>query len=83
MNEVFNYVTNSTSISTRIYHSQLEVREKTETLTKFRAGEIKIVIATIALGMGLDFSHLECVIHINMPKSIENYVQEIGRAGRR
>ena len=83
MDEVFNYITNSTMLVTRIYHSALPNKEKTETLTKFRMGEIKVVIATIALGMGLDFSHLECVIHINMPKSIENYVQEIGRAGRR
>jgi superfamily II DNA helicase RecQ len=83
MYEVFNYITNSTSQPTRIYHGGLTNKEKTETLTKFREGEIKVVIATIALGMGLDFSHLECVIHINMPKSVENYVQEIGRAGRR
>lgn len=83
MQEVFNFVSNSTSFSVAIYHSALSNKEKTETLNKFRFGDIKIVVATVALGMGLDFAHLECVIHMNMPKSIENYVQEIGRAGRR
>lgn len=83
MNEVLNYITNSTSFRVAIYHSALTNKEKTDTLNKFREGEIKIVVATVALGMGLDFSDLECVIHMNMPKSIENYVQEIGRAGRR
>ena len=83
MNEVFNYITNSTQVSAAMYHAALSNKEKTETLGKFREGQVKIVVATVALGMGLDFSHLECVVHINMPKSIENYVQEIGRAGRR
>lgn len=83
MGDVFNYITNSVSSPAAIYHSALTNKEKTETLKKFREGSIKIVVATVALGMGLDFSNLECVIHLNMPKSIENYVQEIGRAGRR
>lgn len=83
MAEVFNYITNSVSSPAAIYHSALTNKEKTETLKKFREGSLKIVVATVALGMGLDFSNLECVIHLNMPKSIENYVQEIGRAGRR
>jgi len=55
MNEVFNYVNNSTSFNIAIYHSALSNKEKTETLSKFREGKIKVVIATIALGMGLDF----------------------------
>ena len=58
MMEVFNYVTNSTSLRTAVYHSALSNKEKTETLTKFREGEIKVVVATVALGMGLDFANL-------------------------
>ena len=42
-----------------------------------------MIASTVALGMGLDFANLDCVIHLCMPSSIENYVQEIGRAGRR
>lgn len=83
MFQVFNYITNSVNCAVAIYHSALTSRQKEETLQKFRSGQIKIVVATVALGMGLDFSNLECVVHINLPKSIENYVQEIGRAGRR
>ena len=54
MTEVFNYLRNS-DMPCFIYHSGLEQREKIETLEKFRRGTIRIVIATVALGMGLDF----------------------------
>lgn len=74
MGEVSNYLRNS-GMMCSIYHSGLEHKEKIQTLEKFRRGVTKIVIATVALGMGLDFQNLDCVIHINMPKSVENYIQ--------
>lgn len=83
MDEVYNYISNSVSVPVALYHGALPSKQKTDTLEKFRRGDVRIVVATVALGMGLDFEQLECVIHLNMPKSIENYVQEIGRAGRR
>jgi ATP-dependent DNA helicase Q4 len=66
-----------------MFHSGLEQKQKTQLLQDFRTGKVKVVVATIALGMGLDFENLDCVVHINMPKSVESYVQEMGRAGRR
>ena len=68
--------------SARAYHAGMPTEYRSEAQEDFMAGQVRIIVATIAFGMGIDKADIRAVIHYNLPKSLENYVQETGRSGR-
>jgi len=72
----------SEGVRAAAYHAGMEADERRSTQDRFAAEEIDVVVATVAFGMGIDRSDVRCVIHAAIPKSIEAYQQETGRAGR-
>ena len=79
--EVAAWLTGS-GLPARAYHAGMKDEHRSEVQDSFMNGEEQIVVATIAFGMGIDKSNIRYVYHYNLPKSLENYIQESGRAGR-
>lgn len=69
-------------IKSEHYHAGLLIDERTEKLEKFKNGEIQVIVATIAFGMGIDKRDVRAVIHYGAASRLEMYYQEVGRAGR-
>lgn len=73
---------NQGGIAASAYHAGMPHEAREAIQRQFMAGRINCIVATIAFGMGIDKSDIRNVVHFDLPKSIENYSQEIGRAGR-
>lgn len=64
------------------YHAGMSAAQRKKIQNNFMNGALRIIVATVAFGMGINKSDIRCIIHYNMPSSFESYVQEVGRAGR-
>ncbi|XP_028417784.1 ATP-dependent DNA helicase Q-like 4B [Dendronephthya gigantea] len=76
------YIFKSKGLSAVYYHGQLDYFEKTENAKDWLSGKALIMCATSTFGMGIDKANVRFVVHLSIPKSLEEYYQEAGRAGR-
>lgn len=70
------------SFTAEAYHAGMSAAQRKKIQKHFMDGTLRIIVATVAFGMGINKSDIRCIIHYNMPSSFESYVQEVGRAGR-
>jgi ATP-dependent DNA helicase RecQ len=73
---------NSEGLRAAAYHAGLDTATRSQAQEAFQRDDVDIIVATVAFGMGIDKSNIRYVIHRDMPKSVEGWYQEIGRAGR-
>ena len=69
-------------IDAESYHAGKSPEARTQIQTRFLRGKLRVLTATVAFGMGINKPNIDAVIHYCIPKSVENYIQETGRAGR-
>jgi len=69
-------------VEAQAYHAGMPDEFRVSAQERFMSGEVRVIVATIAFGMGIDKADIRAVFHYNLPKSLENYTQETGRAGR-
>jgi len=80
--EEVNFELQQAGLPSKVYHAGLKADERAKVQESWMLGRNRIVVATIAFGMGIDKADVRYIYHYNLPKSLEGYVQEIGRAGR-
>ncbi len=72
----------SKSLGVAVYHGGMAADQRDSVQRQFDRGNARVIVATVAFGMGIDKADVRRVIHLSLPKSLESYMQEIGRAGR-